>query len=76
MKAILKYKLPEENAEFTMATKGSDLAFIIFDLDQWLRQNYKYESGEISVEAAEKVREKLRDLMFEKDLSFDSLIFA
>jgi hypothetical protein len=75
MIATLTYNLPEDHSEFQTAVKATDLSLVIWDLDQWLRENYKYNKGDISVDSAEKVREKLREIMFEYSLSFESPIF-
>ena len=43
MKAELKYNLPDENYEFSLATKAPQLAKVIFELDQLLRNKSKYD---------------------------------
>ena len=40
-----------------------------------MRENYKYDKGEISVEAAEKVRNILREIMEENGINFEHEIF-
>lgn len=43
-KATLSFKLPEELAEFTTASKAQDLASIIYSLENELRSKLKYNS--------------------------------
>lgn len=74
-KVILEFDIPEENHEMLNAINADNLSSIIWDLDQWLRQNYKYDAGEISVESAEVCREKLRGIMDDNGLSFNNPIF-
>ena len=42
MEAILKYDLPEDKDEFTLATKGNEFWNCLWDLDQECRGNEKY----------------------------------
>ena len=73
MQAILKFNLPEDNVEYLTTVKAANLASIIFDFDQWLRDYHKYD---VPIGDAEIVRNKLREIMADYDLSFDSSIFA
>jgi len=74
MKAILKFNLPEEYVEYTTCNNAGNLASIIFEYDQKLRNMYKYENKEtISTEEA---RDLLREIMDENDLTFNSTIFS
>jgi hypothetical protein len=76
MQAILKFNLPEDSTEHLIAVKAFDLVCTIDKFDQWLRENHKYDKGDISVETAELLRNKLREIMADYGLSFDSPIFA
>lgn len=78
MKATLKFNLDEydDRVAHTLCTKAPKLSLIIWELDQWLRENYKYDKGDIGVEEAEIVRSKLREIMEENDLTFDNEIFT
>lgn len=40
----LKYNLPEENEEYRLATQGSSLQCVLFEFNEWLRQELKYNS--------------------------------
>ena len=75
MEATLKFNLPEENAEFELAVNGSKMHSVLWDMDQWLRAQYKYmsdeEYSEDKYETYEKCREHLRELMFENGVKFD-----
>ena len=65
-KAILEFNLPEDRQEFEMANKGAEAHIVLEDLDNWLRAKYKYEDQtDITIEA---VREKMRQLMTERDI--------
>lgn len=75
MKVTIEFNLPEDDSDFEASTKGSDLALTLWDLQRWLRENYKYGTGDITIEAAEKVSEKLSDIMLSYGLTFDSKIF-
>ena len=48
MKAILKFNLPEESHEFDMATQGSAMHSVLWDMDQWLRRQTKYAPDDMS----------------------------
>jgi coproporphyrinogen III oxidase len=75
MEAILKFNLPEDHIEFEMATKGSDMHSVLWEMDQWLRAQYKYmpdESySEEKYETFEKCRDQLREIMFENGIKFE-----
>jgi hypothetical protein len=46
MKAILKFKLPEENHEFELANKASDVWVTLYDVLQELRSALRHNAGE------------------------------
>ena len=75
MEAILKFNLPDDTSEFEMATKGSDMHSALWEMDQWLRQQYKYmpdeEYSEDRYRTYEECREKLRELISENNLNID-----
>ena len=75
MKAILEFNLPEDHIEFEMAVNGSKMHSVLWEMDQWLRAQYKYMSdGEYSkdkYETFEKCREQLREIMFENGVKFE-----
>jgi len=66
MKAILKFELPQDNQEFELATKASKMYCTLWDFDQWLRGEIKYNGKELN-----EVRDKLRELMNDNRIDFD-----
>ena len=72
MKATLEYDLPDEQEEFEKAVNGGRYAYVIWQLDQYLRANTKYAPDSMPDEvykAYENTRDKLRSLLTENDLS-------
>lgn len=71
MEAILKFSLPEDEEQFNIATHAQDFYFILFELDNWLRDLSKYqEKKDISIE---EVRDKIYSLLNEYKVGFDML---
>ena len=75
MKATLEFNLPEDHIEFEMAVNGSKIHSVIWEMDQWLRAQYKYmsddEYSKDKYETFEKCREQLREIMFENGIKFE-----
>ena len=75
MKATLEFNLPEDDHEFKMATNGANMHSVLWEMDQWLRAQYKYmpdnEYSKDKYDAYESAREKLRELMFENNVNLD-----
>ena len=75
MKATLEFNLPEDQSYFDLAVNGAKAQSALWEMDQWLRSQYKYmpdeEYSEDKYETYEKCREKLREIMFENGLKFD-----
>ena len=74
MKAILEFNLPEDQDEFNQAVKGGDWRSLVWDFDQYLRSNTKYAPDGMPADeyrAYEKVREHLRYMISEMNLSLD-----
>ena len=75
MEAILKFNLPEDHIEFEMAVNGSKMHSVLWEMDQWLRAQYKYMSDDDyskdKYETFEKCRDQLREIMFENGVKFD-----
>ena len=69
MEVILKFNLPEEQSEFDMATDGARTHSVLWEMDQWLRTQYKYmpDEGysEDRYDAYYEARQKLGEIMFE-----------
>jgi hypothetical protein len=75
MKATLEFNLPEDHIEFEMAVNASKMHSVLWEMDQWLRQQYKYmpdsEYSQDKYDTFEKCREHLRELMMENNVNFD-----
>ena len=78
MKAILEFNLPEDKQDFDLATKGSDWWNVCWEMDQWLRAQYKYMPDEgyskEKYDAYYESREKLFELMNENGVSLDDVV--
>tara|TARA_B110000285_G_C14578194_1_gene360918 strand:- start:211 stop:447 length:237 start_codon:yes stop_codon:yes gene_type:complete len=77
MKAILKFNLPEDNQEFKLATKASDWWNVCWQMDQWLRAQYKYMPDEKyskeKYDAYYEARDKLFELMSENGVNLEDV---
>lgn len=77
MKAILEFNLPEDNQDFKLATKGSDWWHVCWEMDQWLRAQYKYMPDEgyskEKYDAYYEAREKLFELMSENGVNLNDV---
>jgi len=75
MKAILEFNLPEDHVEFEMAVNGSKIHSVLWEMDQWLRAQYKYmpdtEYSKDKYDTFEKCRDQLREIMFENGVKFE-----
>ena len=75
MKAILEFNLPEDQHDFDLAVNGAKAQVTLWEMDQWLRAQYKYmtdeEYSEDKYETFEKCRYQLREIMFDNGLKFD-----
>jgi hypothetical protein len=74
MKAILEFNLPEDNQEFELATKGLKFWSVLWELDQSLRAKTKYAPDSLpqdKYDAYEEIRNELRELMSDNNISFD-----
>ena len=77
MKAILEFNLPEDSHEFDMATQGSNMHSVLWEMDQWLRAQYKYMPDEgyskDKYDAYYEARNKLFEFMNENGVSLDDV---
>ena len=77
MKAILEFDLPQDNQEFKLATNASDWWNVCWQMDQWLRAQYKYMPDEKyskeKYDAYYEAREKLFELISENGVSLDDV---
>jgi len=67
MKATLEFNLPEDQEEFNHATNGFNYYHALWEMDQWLRSEYKYNGKEEMYE----VREKLREIILENNVKIE-----
>lgn len=58
----------EDEEEILVAMQGSKYRHVITDVLEWLRQNYKYEKGDIPVEQAEVVKDFIWGVLKEWNL--------
>ena len=74
MKAILEFNLPDDKQDFELATNGLKFWSVLWELDQSLRAKTKYASDDLpqdKYDAYQEIRDELRELMFDNNLSFD-----
>ena len=75
MKATLEFNLPEDQSDFDLAVNGDKAQSALWEMDQWLRSQYKYMSDEEyskdKYETYEKCREKLREIIYGNGLNFE-----
>jgi len=74
MKAILEFNLPDDQDQFELATKGSNMYSVLWELDQSLRAKTKYAPDDLpedKYDAYQEIREELRELMSNSNISFD-----
>ena len=64
MKAKLEFNLPEDQDDFTLATKGSTFYSVLWSLDKHLRNIIKYE--ETAHEERIKLAEEIKDIINEE----------
>lgn len=77
MKATLEFNLPEDQQEFNFATKGSNWWNVCWDMDQWLRTQYKYipdaEYSEDKYNAYYEARLKLNEIINENGVNLEDV---
>jgi hypothetical protein len=65
-----------DSTDFGYAFNGLNFLLSLWDLDQWLREQVKYNAEghtEEAIVAFDKVRDKLREVMEEHDVNLDML---
>ena len=65
MKAIFEFNLPEDKENFDLANNGLNYYSALFEFDQWLRSEYKYNGKEEMYE----VRRKLNKIINENNIT-------
>lgn len=64
--AILKYYLPDDQDDFILALHGKDFWVVLFEFDQWLRNEIKYKDKDY-----QPVRDMLYELMGTYNVNLD-----
>lgn len=72
MKATLEFNLPEDDAEFYCATKGTAMLNVLWELQQELRKLYKYEElNEDEYKIVERMRNFLNDSLNDHEINLN-----
>jgi hypothetical protein len=75
MKAKLEFNLPDDEHEFKMAIQGASMHSVLWEMDQWLRAQYKYmsdtEHSDDKYDTFVKCRDQLREFMNDENINFD-----
>ena len=66
MKAILEFTLPEDSSEYKLASSAPDFFLVLWDFDQWLRSEIKYNDKDY-----QGIRDKLHEVMYEHSICLD-----
>ena len=74
MEAILNFNLPDDSHEFKMALDGSKWSSAMWELEQWLRSETKYNADALSQEKYDaycEIRDKIYSILNKDGISFD-----
>ena len=72
MKAILEFNLPEEDAEFYCATKGTAMLNALWEIQTNLRTIWKYEElTEGQFEMIERIRDSFNSILQDNDINLN-----
>lgn len=74
MKAILEFNLPDDQQDFELSSNAMKFWSVLYELDQDLRAKTKYASDDLpqdKYDAYQEIRDMLRDLMMENNISLD-----
>ena len=72
MKAILEFNLPEDEAEFYCANKGTAMLNVLWEIQQELRKLYKYEElNQDEYKIVERLRNFLNDSLNDNDVNLN-----
>lgn len=72
MKATIEFNLPEDDAEFYCATKGTDMLNALFEIEIELRKLYKYEElNEDEWNMVEKIRSSFYEILDRNDINLN-----
>jgi len=77
MKATLEFNIPEDQDDFELATKGGKWYSVVWEMDQWLRTQYKYmpdaEYSEDKYNAYYEARLKLNEIINENGVNLEDV---
>lgn len=65
-RVYLKYELPMEEEEYSLAYNGAKYKYALDEIDEWLRKIIKYDDGDngrARIKVMQEVRTKLREIM-------------
>jgi hypothetical protein len=72
MKAKLTFNLPEDQAEFDLATQGGNMYAALWDISQELRTLWKYEElDEKEWDMVERIRNKFFEILDDHQIKLD-----
>ena len=72
MKATLEFNLPEDDAEFYCATKGTAMLNSLWEIQVELRKLYKYEElNEDEWKMVERIRDSFHAILEHNDVNLD-----
>jgi len=71
--AKLIFNLPEEENEFKLAGNAIEWALTVFDMDQYLREQIKYERDGLDINTLEVVRSALYVILKDHNLNLESI---
>ena len=71
------FQLQEDKQDFDLANKGKNWLDVCWEMDQWLRKQYKYMSDEElsqgKYDTYVKCREQLKQFMLDNNVDFDEV---
>jgi len=72
MKATLEFNLPDDQAEFDLATQGSNMYSALWDISQELRTLWKYEElSDQEWKMVERIRDKFFEILDDHQIKLD-----
>ena len=73
--AILKYKLPEEQSDFTLANHGADFYIVLFDVLNDLQGKLKHGHDYKDIDdAIERIRTFISDSLLDRGIDIFTLV--
>ena len=76
MQSILLFNLPEDRDEYIAAVKGMDYYLSFWDITQWLREQIKYNAGNLSNDAIiqlERIQEEIFATLAERNIDLNEI---